>query len=38
MTNIIVIKLQKKKKLENDEIFADKILSIPIFTQQITLN
>ena len=37
MTNIIVIKL-KKKNLENDEIFADKILSIPIFTQQITLN
>ena len=37
MTNIIVIKL-KKKKLENDEIFADKILSIPIFNQQIKLN
>ena len=36
MTNIIEIKLLKK--FENDEIFADKILSIPIFTQQITLN
>ena len=35
MTIIIVM---KPKKLENDEIFADKNLSIPIFTQQITLN
>ena len=34
MTIIIVI----KPKIRNDEMFADKNLSIPIFTQQITLN